>query len=44
VHAVFERLDVHLLKKSDFGVTDLSSLNANLNFLGDFDLTLLNLG
>jgi len=43
-HTIRERLDVHLLEKSNFGVTDLSSLDANKHFLSDFDLTLLNLG
>jgi len=43
-HTIREWLDVHLLEKSNFGVTDLSSLDANKHFLGDFDLTLLNLG
>ena len=43
-HTIREGLDVHLLEKSNFGVTDLSSLNANEHFLGNFDLTLLNLG
>jgi len=43
-HTIREWLDVHLLEKSNFGVTNLSSLDANEHFLSDFDLTLLNLG
>lgn len=43
-HTESKRLDIQLLQDSSFGVTDLLSLFADLEFLDDFDLTLLNLG
>jgi len=43
-HTESEGLYVQLGKDSSFGVTDLLTLFQDLVFLGDFDLTLLNLG
>lgn len=43
-HTEREWLDIQLSQKDSFGVSDLSSLIADLVILGDFDLTLLNLG
>lgn len=44
LHTEREGLDVHLFQERNFGVTDLLTLGTNLDFLGNFDLTLLNLG
>ena len=40
---VAERLKVEFLKEGSFGVTDLLALSGDLELLGDFNLTLLNL-
>lgn len=43
-HTESERLDIQLRQDSSFGVSDFLSLFEDLEFLDDFDLTLLNLG
>jgi len=43
-HTESEGLDVQLGEDSSFGVTDLLTLFQDLEFLGNFNLTLLNLG
>ena len=43
-HTIFEGLDVKLLKESSLRVGDLDSNLTHLEFLDDFNLSLLNLG
>jgi len=44
LHSVEEGLQVHLLEEGNLGVTDLLAGGTHLILLGDFDLSLVDLG